>query len=467
MKLPEINGIELGESWKLNKKAAGVAIPILLINEPKPRNYVLYSEVEGKVNIRDTGKISIASITNNYGQYVMVRKGTMLKGDTQHRAIVHSVVVGPGAEISAEIKCIYQSKGIRGGSIFYSSGYTPRDVSLSLHGSQSETWGAVRNYAMKSAVVRPLSHHDVPHQDSVEAGMARASSRDRRLDYLNTSEDVAMLGALGDDYSTRSTVASDNLTAIVEKESDIIMEAIKKMPGNHERQVGLFIVDKSGVAGMELFDHPDTWKALSETVVKNYVDILNNAEDELIEINPDIARDYCYRFLNTIYEKDGNLVFSHDDTFTYMVNDSLVLGEFTTLTGHLIHALYTRKSASKPVVIKPPVYRPPVWRRPVPPLRTPSISNVQIHSHSALVVNLLTKKRGFETLSALEDGPKSFGEIVEATGMSTATVTRGLQEAEELGLVRKAYRPDNGGTVYELTQEGKTTNPKRFQASFR
>jgi len=40
---------------------------------------------------------------------------------------------------------------------------------------------------------------------------------------------------------------------------------MKNVPVDHARQVGLAVVDFDGLAGLELFDHPDFWRALSKS----------------------------------------------------------------------------------------------------------------------------------------------------------------------------------------------------------
>ena len=94
MKSP--HDLELGEPWRLNSKNQGIAVPILEV-ERYERDYVLLSEAESKRNVtlRDTGDINIAEAINNSDINVFIRKGTMLKGDTQERAVIHSVVVAP------------------------------------------------------------------------------------------------------------------------------------------------------------------------------------------------------------------------------------------------------------------------------------------------------------------------------------------------------------------------------------
>ncbi len=66
---------------------------------------------------------------------------------------------------------------------------------------------------------------------------------------------------------------------------------------------------------------------------------------------------------------------------------------------------------------------------------------------------------------ALKEGPQSFNELQRNTGMSTATVTKAVREAESLHLIQRSYRADRGSTVYELTDSGKALKPEKFKAT--
>jgi len=88
-------------------------------------------------------------------------------------------------------------------------------------------------------------------------------------------------------------------------------------------------------------------------------------------------------------------------------------------------------------------------------------------NRAAPTVDYLTKKRGYETIIALKEGPKTFNELQRTTGMSTATVTKAIRESESLRLIQRSYRSTNGSTVYELTEAGKSLEPKKFKATMK
>ena len=86
-------------------------------------------------------------------------------------------------------------------------------------------------------------------------------------------------------------------------------------------------------------------------------------------------------------------------------------------------------------------------------------------ANAAGIVEYLTKKRGYETIIALREDPKTFNELHDRTRMSTATITKALRDAEGLGIVQRSYRPDSSSTVYELTESGRTLVPEKLKAA--
>jgi DNA-binding HxlR family transcriptional regulator len=447
MKIPAFESVELGEPWRLSKESQGVAVPILLQDPSRKRDYKLLDEVKDKVELKDTNVIDNLQINNKSGDSVFIRKGTMLTGGTQHRAVQVSVVAAPNSVTDAPIRCVYASKGIRGGATFtaVTSSYVPRVVEKSLRHGQGETWGAVSAYAM------------------------------------NISADYS--------GSVSAWTRSDNLTDVVEKSTKVIDDAMKDVPADHVRQIGLVVVGSHGVEGLEMFDHPDSWKALSKGVIRNYADILTNVIPDIFEINIEKVKEYVFAFLSKIQNVEGVEAFCSSDskTFEFQTND--VEGEFTMLDEGLIHILAnaierggisTTKYPDAPIIRNIitngndyRTYGTNDWPRPendntYRPNDSFTISYTsgdEDFKKKSDTVNLMTKKRGYETLSDLIDGAKTFTEIQGHTGMSSKTVDQGLKEAESLGLVEKTVRND-GATAYKLTSSGTKANPKKFKASF-
>ena len=454
MKVPEIVEIELGEPWKLRENGAAVAIPLLLRKGvQRERSYRLISEIEDQVRLIDTGRIDRLQILNGSDEAVFIRKGSIVKGDTQTRAVSISVAVAPKSKTTAEIKCVYASKGIRGGTNFhFSDKLAPREVEESLRASQGETWSKVHEYT--SSTLNRL----------VEFKLAQSS--------VNFSDILNLKG-------------TDDLEGYLGAQEYIIDEAMKNIPADHIRQVGLIVVDVNGIAGLELFDHPDSWRALSKSATRNYAEILAQMASDIFDINLEKVKLRVEEYLKALHRFEGTKVYSEGIYTTYEFSDEDIAGEFTTSDGTPIHILATRREKKNPqqrneshpqfTEIESNLrgnYDPRLNNENIPNRRAMNISEINLNNpqppsqaNPAATVDYLTKKRGYETIMALKEGPQTFNELQKNTGMSTATVTKAVREAESLQLIQRSYRADRGSTVYELTDSGKALKPEKFKAT--
>lgn len=458
MKIPLTSEFELGEPWKLIKNGAGVAVPILSVEKSHfPRGYRLLSEIKGGVQLKDTGSIDRLHVTNASDKVVFIRKGSIIKGDTQTRALTLSIMVAPQSKTEADIKCVYASKGIRSGTSFEFSGkYTPQSVTSKLRESQSETWKAVTDHTFSMPNV---------------------------YSSLNGSPlDNEILNRL------RREAGTDNLEGFLRVEEKVIDDAMKSIPVDHIRQVGLVVVDLKGVAGVELFDHPDSWKALSQEVVRNYSEILASMAPDIFDINMEKVKQLVNKFLVDLRGMDGIVAFKENGFHTYEIAEGGFVGEFTTMNGRLIHVLVTRAEKQEnpsyvlrresinlhnrvtmydDVRLSPRIIRnqevPELGKRMESSYNDKEVKIIQ--DQAALTIDYLTKKRGYETIISLKDGPKTFNELQKKTSMSTATVAKAIKEAEELRLVQRSYNRDTSSTMYELTDTGKSLQPEKFKTT--
>ncbi len=427
MKL-EIFPIEFGEPWKLSDEMQGIAVPVLVKEIPKSRDYKINTELEkGEIEFVDTGAISRLKIKNNTGNYAFFRQGTMLTGGTQSRALQASILVQPNAETLADIRCIYASKGIRAGAtMIHSKHYTPHNVTLSLKGGQSETWGAATDYSAYALTASSIS------ADSINYG----------------------------------GIQRDNLADYAEVDTKRIDEALKNIPADHIRQIGLVIVDLKGVAGMEIFDHPDSWMAVSRAVVRSYEQILTKAMPEIYDINMDKVKEHIFAFLQRLQNADSEEIYSSGDSATHQIMHDEIVGDFTMLEGGLVHLLASRQlKHSKRTSTGDQdagIWTAPTRWNEIIVSATGGTDDSKRYSDTVLH---MTKARGYNVMSAMVDGAKTFGEIEKSTGMSSRTVSGGLTDARELGLVQKVIR-GNGSPAYTLTVEGQRTNPKKFKAMY-
>jgi DNA-binding HxlR family transcriptional regulator len=455
MRVPEIIEIELGEPWKLRENGAALAIPLLIRERGKgERRYRLLSEVGDQVRLVDTGRIDRLQVVNGSQDTVFIRKGSIVKGDTQTRALTLSIAVAPMSKTQAEIKCVYASKGIRSGTNFEFSGkITPVAVTESLRESQGATWNKVHEYTTAKKLVESM---EIP---SLHSAM--------RLNELNRRR------------------GTDDLEGYLTAEEGVIDEAMKNVPVDHARQVGLAVVDFDGIAGLEMFDHPDSWRALSMSVTRNYAEILARMASDVFEVNMEKVRRLVSSFVVELQSMEGESAYKEGRIETYEIREKRFTGEFTTMEGSLIHILVSRnESRISPSPDKPVMRRniglvdARLWQNRMvinefsaAPTLDKSYEVLDYNQeqskqvNAAGIVEYLTKKRGYGTIIALREGPKTFNELHDRTRMSTATITKALRDAEDLGIVQRSYRPDSGSTVYELTESGRTLVPEKFKAA--
>jgi len=143
-----IGRFEYGEPIRIGE---AIVIP-LLAREVGERDYITYKETEG-VNIRDTGRIDRMVISNMSTNNVFFPQGTVLKGRTQSRALVASLVLEAGESCEVPVRCVHRSGPIYSGETVKPEGLAPRPVAYSITAphidvSQSATWRDISTFAL-------------------------------------------------------------------------------------------------------------------------------------------------------------------------------------------------------------------------------------------------------------------------------------------------------------------------------
>jgi DNA-binding HxlR family transcriptional regulator len=403
--------ISLGEPWKL-PKASGFLIPLLKHPPNSTRNYVLLQEVENQVDFRDSGGISGVDALNKSGKNVYIRKGTMLKGGgTQSRAPTSSFVLPPDMNYKRiPVNCIHQSHGISRGSKFKAVGVTPMEVYSSL-GEQSSTWASISRYTSK-----------------VQSRMS----------------------------NQRPTIRPDNLVGVESKEyavEDVVVDALKNIPGDHVYQVGVAVFNIKGIVAVELFNHPDSWKAFSQSIIRSYRHILLEEAGDLIEIRTDKAKEVFARYLEKLDALKRTLVTENKVSKVWALRDTGIEGELTVIDGEEIHLLLNRiKDKPRAVPIRGRQMRFINIEEPIPPSR-PQIQPIKEDAS----VQFIQKRGGYNILSELSQAPKRFKDLLDKVNVSRGTLASRIREAEEIGLIEKGIRKSNGSPAYTLTEVGEKT----------
>lgn len=309
------DGFRFGEIWRLSEKALGAIVPILRDKEFQ-RAYVMLEELDNKkYKVVDSGNISQIKINGKFDKAIFVRTGNMFEGQgTQSRAAEVSVIILPNKEeIIIPARCIHASHGIRSGAEFKRYGYAPREVNYSLFAGSG--------------------------QHAVWASVNRSSAR---LFSLAGAEESRISGM----QFRSSDSMVDNLKQ-VEKVKSKITDIIKKIPCL-EGQVGIIIFDEKGVSNIEVFDHPDSWKAFHESVIKSYSDILSKEQPEtLFELKKAAVPKKISEFIEKLKNTEETQVFEDKYAFTYVIKNNESVGEYSVLNGEIIHFLASRKEATE------------------------------------------------------------------------------------------------------------------------
>jgi hypothetical protein len=119
-----------------------------------------------------------------------------------------------------------------------------------------------------------------------------------------------------------------------------------------EKQVGVFMIDANGIKVMELFDHPDTWKAMHDKMLANYQKLFLNKQSAVQVI---FARDTTESLIKDFIR---DLILSrtsskNENTLTFLATRSI--GEFTVLNNRVIHLYAIRKEDRRNVKNSNPI----------------------------------------------------------------------------------------------------------------
>jgi DNA-binding HxlR family transcriptional regulator len=417
---------QLGEPWKL-PRGAGFVLPLLGKPQFLERNYVLLQEVEDQVEFKDSGGISGVDASNKSGKIVYVRKGTLLTGEgTQSRSPVFSVVLPPEKEfMEIPVNCIHASHGISSGASFKPKGVAPVSVYHSL-GMQSETWQSIEEYTekMKRSIL------GVGRSTPPEAEAMRNIAED---DLVSVSEAVTQLQATIDD-------------------------ALSKIPGDHVNQVGAAFFDLDGVVGVEFFDHPDSWRAFSESILRSYGEVLTKEVGELYDIRMDKAAPVLMAFLEKVTTANMSDVSENRISKISALTGEDVTGELTYIEGREVHIALARLDdkrggGSARAVSSVPH---PMSEALNELARAPEGESLPEES----LDGFLSKRGGYNILEQLSDRAQRFSELVRSVSVSRGTLATRLREAEDEGLVQRAIRKENGSPAYALTEKGEEEKKK-------
>ena len=292
-------------AWR-PKGSISVVVPIIVAEierSPRTRKYLTLQETSDLI-ITDSGIIGGVKVTNNGGIPIYVKLGSVFRGNgTQSRAVNKSLLIEAGETIDVTVNCIHASHGVSCGSKFTSDPNlaSPAFVEAALLKSrQYEVWSRVAHYSRLRA--------------------RAATAANERSRTLKHSDDL--VGSL----SSNDTFAK------------MIEEITREVP-NHEGQVGIVVIDEKGVYGLEMFDSPESWKALNKGMISKYAEVIVGKVNEKIidvKVNPEKVNSGIAEFISRI-KQSQHMLSSEKNTTIVRIHDENAYGELVFYNGAFVH----------------------------------------------------------------------------------------------------------------------------------
>jgi hypothetical protein len=299
----ETNGFQLDEAWRLDEGSLSVIVPVKRDSDLK-RDYITFAEAQD-VKVEDTGAVDSVYVKNNEDKPLFISRGEIFKGKTQERAAIHGYIIGAGRGQKVSVRCIHQTKGISKGAEMKFGGYAPYDVDLS---SQSRTWSTVSNFNTQYATTSNLKSTDKnilrnPARRFYDPEITTTSMVLPAEIYSasHTHLDISGNDTLGD-VNVRSLYC-DDLVGTLDEMSDMIQKMLKKIPPI-ENQIGAIFLYENEIKGLDVYDLPDSWKAVKNDVVeKEGSNYLKKDDTNLFEFKAEKVKALLGKKLNTTFEE--------------------------------------------------------------------------------------------------------------------------------------------------------------------
>jgi hypothetical protein len=250
-------------------------------------------------------------------------------------------------------------------------------------------------------------------------------------------------------------IASDNVVGALHattKFKDEIEDILKKVPADLDGQVGIIIIDINGVVGMELFDSPDSWRTFSKSVTRNYADILSeDNKNKLFNINVEEVKNEAETFLNKIVKIEPAQIVES----TYKIEDETFVGEYTVFNGQVIHLIVAKKSEEDKSFTPRHSLTLGSLRRQDFSFNDQSGNNINVNllSEGGETSDFLGRKESRSLLESVHKQPQTYTELKSQVDLSDRTLSRRLEDAQNLGLMKKQSY-NNGRSRYKLTEKG-------------
>jgi len=364
-KLISAEGYTFGEPWKLTDESLSAAVPILKTIVQNRKCLVIQEIPKDRINISDSGKIDRLNVElRGINEPVFVRAGTIFKGKgTQSRTSGLGVILGPGKSGSVDVFCVHASRRISPTLRFSTlRDVAPRrveDVLTSPMKTQRDVWRATAVRPLRSRATNCPSCGSARLFQNYESELVcvacgnainptpRADSVRRITRLISRGESSRHAYRFSSRVCSSPMALSDSLVANLDAMARFnreVEKTLSKVPADLENQVGIVIIDSRGVLGLETFDHPDSWRAFSRSIVRNYADVLakERAKEGLFILKTERIPKAIKKFMEKAKNLSETSVFKNQTGETKMLSGELA-GEYTTLGDDVIHLLLKRK----------------------------------------------------------------------------------------------------------------------------
>jgi len=425
------DGFRFAEPWKLSDQSLSVAIPIIATRFAE-RPYLVYEEVRDKIMVSDTGRINMLRV-KGIDRATFIRPGTIFEGQgTQSRAVNHGTIIQPEKEAEIEVRCVHASYPVHQGRQLKYAFDAPIPVVrvLVADAGQHSTWSAVSNWISNWTAKTRVSF------------TAPTVTPDGQTYTITFTDDLAS-------YSKSLEQFNNKVKAVIQH-----FPILKD-------QVGVAIINIEGVQGIEVFDHPDSWRAAASSVAKKYSDILVEEDKAgLYSIDVSKAKTVLAKWLEGLREAEETVVQRGDAWKTVRIETEKALGEYTAINERIIYMLALKRDESPQGVVQLNLHRK---RRSkwwdvsfhydvnypcsTDARYTHVDTNKWTSQHTPLEIKLLG------TLAESKTWTETW-RAVQPLGHSTKTLDKTLKKFMRQGLVDKKVR-ENGKRAYFLTNLGR------------
>lgn len=347
----ELTSLDLysfGEPWQLTPESLSAVVPILK-RLAGARRYLVIQEIpQERIKITDSGQIGKVKVEmRDVNKPVFVRVGTIFKGQgTQSRTTSKGTILDHRGESIVDVFCVHATHGISANSgLSTLIDVVPRkveDVLTSPQKNQAKVWEAARLSKWRAAARRcpNCGSSELIQNYETELVCVKCGTVIPPLTVGNRATDRRC-------YCIRSHFRDDlteNLSEMTEFNQQID-KMLSKVPADIENQVGIVMIDSKGVYGLEMFDHPDSWRAFSKSVVRNYADVLarERSGEGLFALKTEQVPDAIKRFLQRTYNLIETASFKNHVNETRILSGELV-GEYSTIESDVIHLILKRKT---------------------------------------------------------------------------------------------------------------------------